>query len=230
MASFGRKLFPCGQERGVTKRMRRSHEAERFTWTNTRRGPPIAGVPRQSKDCSLGILNWLRRILGGGVSSDTVPFCDFDGGRVVRIPRSELASNAVQVQIQGIEGLVWVLPDELQPSPHQHEPFTEEIRDYLRYIQSAFAEHRDLTLEQWEDGFRRDANPEREIAMWSHAADVYAQFTDGESSADRRIDVYRCIVTCMTTSPDCVWDMFRPETLDQSEAEDIVNRFHGRDA
>ena len=96
MASFGRKPFVCGQERGVTKRMRRSHEAGRFTWTNTRRSPPM-GVPRQSKDCSLGLVNWLMQILGGGISTDTVPFYEFDGGRVVRIPRSELASNAVQV-------------------------------------------------------------------------------------------------------------------------------------
>ncbi len=178
----------------------------------------------------MGLLNWLKRQFRGNGTADSVPFYNFDAGRVVQIPRSELASNAVQVQIQGIKGLVWVLPEKLQQGPHQHEPFSEEIRDYLRQIESAFAEHRELTLEEWEDGFRRDATPEREIAIWSHAADVYVQFTDGDSSADRRADVYRCIVTCMTTSPDSVWDILRPQVLDRADAEEIVNRFYGRDA
>jgi hypothetical protein len=50
-----------------------------------------------------------------------------------------------------------------------------ELR-HVRQIQAAFAEHRQLTFEEWEEGFRRDANPEREIAIWSHAADVYITF------------------------------------------------------
>ncbi|MEM6473542.1 MAG: hypothetical protein AAF802_28540 [Planctomycetota bacterium] len=176
----------------------------------------------------MGLLTWLKRTFGNSDASDTVPFYDFDAGKVVRIPRCELSSSAIQVQIRGMDGVVWVLPDKLQQGSHQHGPFSEEIRGYLRQIQAAFAEHRDLTLEEWEDGFRRDATPEREIALWSHAADIYEQFTDGESSADRRADVYRCIVTCMTTGPDSVWDVLRPQTLERSFAEEVVNRFYGK--
>ena len=73
----------------------------------------------------------------------------------------------------------------------------------------AFAEHRPLSFEEWEDGFRRDANPVQEIAFWLHAADIYAKFTSGETDADRRNDVYRCIVTCMTTGPQAVWQVLR---------------------
>ena len=163
-------------------------------------------------------------------SSDRVPYLDFDANRVVQIPRNELASNAMQVRIRGMEDLVWVVPEELRPGPVQHKPFTENVRDYLRQIQSAFGEHRNLTLEEWEDGFRRDASPEIEIAVWSHAAAVYVQFTAGESCADRRADVYRCITTCMTTQYESVWDILRPHTLDRSEAEMIVNRYFRKDA
>jgi hypothetical protein len=164
------------------------------------------------------------------VTADTVPFYDFDAGSVVQIPRCELSSNAIQVQIQGMEGLVWLLPDKLQSGPIKHEPFTEEIRDYIRHIQVAFSEHRDLTLDEWEDGFRRDSTPEREIALWSHAADVYLQFAAEETSKERRDDVYRCVVTCMTTSPNSVWDVLRPKALNTSEARQVVNRFYGQDA
>ncbi|MGN6544090.1 MAG: hypothetical protein ACTHK7_03510 [Aureliella sp.] len=178
----------------------------------------------------MGFLDWLKRRFGNSDAPDTVPFYNFDAGSVVQIPRRELSANAIQVQIQGVDGVVWVLPDQLQPGPVKHEPFTDEIRDYLRYIQTAFSEHRELTLEEWEDGFRRDTTPEREIALWLHAADVYLQFAADEPSPDRRTDIYRCIVTCMTAGPDSVWDVLRPQALDAAEARQVVDRFYGKEA
>ncbi len=91
-------------------------------------------------------------------------------------------------------------------------------------------EQRPLSFEEWEDGFRRDANPEREIAMWLHAADVYTAFAGDEPAADRRRDVYRCIVTCLSCGPDAVWHVLRPEVLNRAEAEQVVNRFFGKSA
>jgi hypothetical protein len=176
----------------------------------------------------VGIRGWLNRLFAKQKSSETVPFYDFDARSVVQIPRRELSAGAIQVQIQGMDGLVWVLPDQLQQGPIQHPPFDDDIRDYVRQIRTAFAEHRDLTLDEWEEGFRRDANPEREIAIWSHAADVYVQFTANERSHDRRRDVYRCIVACMTTSPDSVWSVLEPQALDRAEAKSVVDRFYGK--
>ena len=69
---------------------------------------------------------------------------------------------------------------------------------------------------------------EREIAIWSHAADVYTAFAATEPAADRRRDLYRCIVTCMTTGPEAVWKVLRPAVLSRAEAEQVVNRFFGK--
>ena len=177
----------------------------------------------------MGIRDWLSRLLKSE-SPDTVPFYDFETRSVVRIPRRELSPGAIQAQIQGMDEVVWVLSGQLKQGPLQHEPFDEQIRDYLRRIQSAFAEHRDLSLDEWEDGFRRDAHAGREIALWSHAADTYLQFTADEQSADRRRDVYLCIVTCMTTSPDSVWSVLEPQRLDKSDAQRVINHFYRADA
>ncbi len=102
-----------------------------------------------------------------------VRFYDVDNQRVVLIPASELVPGVVQAQVQGIDGLLWIDPSKLQQGEIKHPPFPDEIRDYIRNIQYAFKEHRDLTFEEWEDGFRRDGNPANEIALWSHAAEVY---------------------------------------------------------
>lgn len=177
----------------------------------------------------MGLFNWLKKLFGKSEVTDTVPFYDIDAGRVVQIPRCELSSNAIQVQVQGIDEPVWVLADKLRQGPVQHDPFSEDVLDHVRHIQIAFSEHRDLTLEEWEDGFRRDASPEKEIALWSYAADIYLHFSDNETSPERRADIYRCILTCMVTGPESVWDVLRPQILDRTEAEKIVNSFYNKD-
>jgi hypothetical protein len=177
----------------------------------------------------MGVGDWLRKLIGGRpVPVGSVPFLDAAAGRVVRIPASELAAGAVQVRLAGTEGVVWALPDQLHQGEVRHPPFGEGVRESIRQIQAAFVEHRPLSFDEWEDGFRRDATPEREIALWSHAADVYTAAAAGDPDPARRKDVYRCIVTCMTTGPDAVWRVLRPAVLSRREAEQVVNRFFGR--
>jgi hypothetical protein len=177
----------------------------------------------------MGLRNWLKRWFGGS-PPEMVRFFDVENGRVVQITASELRPGTIQARVQGIEGVVWVLPDQLKPGEIKHPPFDEGIRAYIRQIQEAFAEQRPLSFEEWEEGFRRDATPEREIALWSHAADIYTAFAGSEPSAQRRRDVYRCIVACLTSGPDAVWHVLRPEALSLAEAEQIVNRFFGKSA
>lgn len=176
----------------------------------------------------MGLGEWLRSVFGGRRSSqEMVPFLDVEAGRVVRIPASELRPHAIQVQLQGSDELVWALPEQLRQGEIRHAEFNDDVRDDIRRIQAAFAEHRALSFEKWEEDFRRDSNPEREIALWLHAADVYAAFATDEMDATRRKEMYRCVVTCMTTGPNAVWKVLQPEVLSHAEAEEIVKRFFG---
>lgn len=119
------------------------------------------------------------------------------------------------------------MPEQLREGPLRHPPFDEEIRTYIRDIQAAFSEHRDLTVDEWEDGFRRDANPEREIAMFSYAADVYRIFTQNENGEAKRAEIYKLLIACMTTAPASVWRVVKLQALDRERAEQIVRRFYG---
>jgi hypothetical protein len=174
------------------------------------------------------IFTWFKSLFSRrGSPEGFVPFYDVPSQRVIHIPPSELRPGCIQARVAGIEGVVWLLPEQLQPGPIRHPPFDEEIRSYIRDIQAAFAEHRDLSFEEWEEGFRRDADPEREIAGFSYAADVYRLFTDKESDAARRADVYDLLIACMTTSPESVWHVVKLNALTRAEAERIVRRFYG---
>ena len=65
--------------------------------------------------------------------------------------------------------------------------------------------------------------------MWSHAAGIYMEFTANEPIAERRRDVYRCIIKCMvTTGPDAVWRVLQTNVLNRADAEKVINRFFGK--
>lgn len=177
---------------------------------------------------SMGIFSRIKSLFARTLPPDgLVPFYDVPSRRVIQIPPTELRPGCVQARVEGVEGIVWILPEQLQEAPIRHPPFDEKMRSYIRDIQEAFAEHRDLSVEEWEEGFRRDGNPAREIAGFSYAADVYRLFTKEEPDATRRTDVYRLLIACMTTSPDSVWHVVNLNALTRPEAERIVRRFYG---
>ncbi len=119
---------------------------------------------------------------------DMVPSYDFPSRRIIRISASELRSGYVQARVQGIHEMVWVRPEQLRQNTIQHPPFDEKVRSYIKDICSTFAEHQKFSLDEWEDGFRRDHSPAREIALWRHAAEIYQAFTMFESSRERRVE------------------------------------------
>ncbi len=177
----------------------------------------------------MGFGAWLRRIFSAKQSSqEMVPFLDVEVGRVIRIPVSELRPGCIQVSLVGSDEIVWALPEQLHKSEIKHPEFDESIRDFIRKIQTAFAEHRAISFEEWEEGFQRDSNPAQQIALWLHASNVYMAFANGENSVDRRRELYRCILASMTTGPTEVWKVFRPEVLTRAEAEMVVNRLFGK--
>lgn len=165
----------------------------------------------------MGFADCVRKMFG---QRETVPFLDVENMRVVQIPASELRPGAVQVKIQGSDEVVWALPEQLHPGEIKHPEFDKGIRDYIRQIQTMFLEQRPLSFEEWEDGFRRDTTPEREIARWLHAGEVYTEFTRDEPEADRCRDIYRCIITCLT----CAANVFDAKTLEWPKNGPVLGR------
>lgn len=157
---------------------------------------------------------------------ETVRFYDSDTGKVVNIPAAELAPGAVQAQVSGIDGVVWLLAEKLKINEFQHPPFGENVRAYIRRIQEAFAEHRPLSFEEWEDGFRRDLDPGPEIGIWHHAATVYTELSADESSPERRKAICDCIFSCMLASPDTIWRVYQPSGISKAEAQAVIDRFY----
>jgi len=62
---------------------------------------------------------------------------------------------------------------DLKPGPRRHRRFDTEILEIIDRIRIAFQDVYPKTLDEWVRGFDRDAHPEKEIALWSHMADVF---------------------------------------------------------
>ena len=175
----------------------------------------------------MALVDWLRKLFGRQEDrKNLVAFYDVPSRRVVHIPPQELAPGVVRAKVDGIDKPVWILPDQLQPGPLQQPAFSEEIREYVRRIQETFAEHRPLSVEEWEDGFRRDRNPAQEIALWLHAADVYFAFAKAEAQTDRRKHLYQVIVACLTTTPETVRHVIPNGSLSGEQVDAVVRRFY----
>lgn len=146
---------------------------------------------------------------------------------VTTIPARELAPYMVEAQMEGIEGTVWLDARDLKQGDNKHPPFTEEIRDYFREIKSSIDEFHCLSIEEWEDGFRRDTNPNKEIALWLHLARLYRQLTaDRDLSTDQRRDYFGLLITCLNSPPEHIFDVFSPSAISHEEARNVVAHFY----
>lgn len=156
---------------------------------------------------------------------ERIPFYDYETKKVIYIPKSALRPGMIRVHIEGTDEVVWAAPENLQPGDIKHGPFDEDTRAHIRYIHSTFSEQLTMSFEEWEEGFRRDGNPMREIALWSYAADVYRHFAESEGLSDRRRDIYKCIVACLTTGPQHARSVIEAPTLTEDEIGAILDRF-----
>lgn len=158
---------------------------------------------------------------------EMVPFLDSKTGQVTMIPADELAPGAVLVEKQGI-GQVWIEPDDsIRDAAYQHPPCNEEVRDFFRQIKESLDEVHPMTLEEWEDGFRRDMHPEREIAIWLHIAATYRRCTARRSySLEQRRDFFNVILACSCNPRKHVLKVARFSAISRQEAEAAMRFFY----
>ena len=89
----------------------------------------------------------------------------------------------------------WVKADKLQQGEIKHENLTDSQLTKIKHFQTAFAEVDPTPLEKWIEDFRRDANPDNEIAIYEDMATAYESYTHGRTlSLDAKRDVYSIVL------------------------------------
>ncbi len=156
-----------------------------------------------------------------------VQIYDAPTGTLTTIPARELAPGIVRIQMDGVKGDCWMNPDQLTASPYQHPPFDEDTHDLLRRLKEALDEVYPMSLEAWEDGFRRDRNAENEIAIWLHIAEMYKRLTEDRSlTRAEKGDVFRLLLACANNPRDQVLATAGVQTLSRPEVEAVMAEFY----
>lgn len=141
------------------------------------------------------------------------------------IPAAELAPGMVQANVEG-QGSVWVKASQIKKAPIRHKPFTNSVRKELRLIEQALKEVYPRSLAEWEDGFRRDENPTREIALWKRIVSVYQAAIAGVGfTKAQRVECFGIIVRCTTTPADKVLEVTALSALSREQAQAIIGRY-----
>jgi hypothetical protein len=162
------------------------------------------------------------------IAREMVRVYDFETGEITTIPAAELAPGMVIASIHGLEGTYWIDASKVRKSDYRHPPFGAEVRAYLQRIQDALWEVYPLTFQEWEDGFRRDQDPEREIALWMHLSEVYSRLVaERVVSREAKDDIFSILASCMTSPRENALSLVQLSTLSKAEGELVVDAFYG---
>ena len=67
-------------------------------------------------------------------------------------------------------------PRTLRPGPIRHKSLPPDLLGQIRAVYDVIGPYLDMTLEQFEIGFMRDMDPEREVAIWCGIAKAWLAY------------------------------------------------------
>lgn len=146
------------------------------------------------------------------------------------IPLAELADGMVQMKVDR-EGMVWINPGQLSSlaaGPILHPSFSDALRKRIRErIMEPLAEVYPRTLDEWEDGFRREQNAEREIAVWLVVTERYTAYVNAhELSKAQRQEVFDLMLHCtMVPNRAAFWATVSHQCLTRDQVEAAISPF-----
>jgi hypothetical protein len=154
----------------------------------------------------------------------TVRVYDTKTEPLTSIPARELAPGMIRVIIEDMDGEVWVDANQLNAGrDYYHPPFEGKRRELMSMFADTFHDVYPRTAERWEDGFRRDENADKEIAMWVQMAYAFEHFTQGRKlSFEQRKDIFNVIGTAVNNGKEMVLLTMNPLTLSKKRVKEIV--------
>ena len=115
---------------------------------------------------------------------------------------------------------------DLQPSEIQHEQLSEEQLRRIKKLHETFTEVDSSSFEKWIDGFKRDANPDSEIAIWERVANAYTSYCSRRQlTLEAKGDVFQALVLRSMTSDKEAVKTLKLKALSGDEARKIMREY-----
>ncbi len=117
-------------------------------------------------------------------------------------------------------------PADLKPNAIQHEQLTEERLRRIKKLHETFAEVDKSSLETWMDNFKRDMNPDKEIAAWERIARAYSNYTSKKDlPLEVKDDAFRTLLMCSMSSSEETIRSLKLKVLSYDEAKKLCDEY-----
>lgn len=147
---------------------------------------------------------------------------------ITKIPKSELKPGMMQVKVEGYDEILWINASQLKKSQFQHGPFAGKLKEDILEIQDKLSEVYPHDYNFWEDGFRRDRNPESEINIWLKIAKLYEKYSLKEIDLERKQDIFKILAGCSNSSQETVLNIVDLKSISQEEARIIITDYYNQ--
>lgn len=119
-----------------------------------------------------------------------------------------------------------VNPADLKPLPIQHNQLSGDQSRRIKKLHETFAEVDKSSLETWTDNFKRDLNPDKEIAIWERIAKAYTnRASQKKLSPETKEDIFQTLLMCSMSSDEETIQSLKLKVLSQDEARQICKEF-----
>lgn len=114
----------------------------------------------------------------------------------------------------------------IQPAPTQPDQLSDEQRTRIKSLQKTFSEVDGQSVEQWNNSFRRDENPEREIKVWERLAKAYVKYCSRRRlPIETRKEIYKVLLLRSMSPPGYVLKELELKRLSESDAIEVMQGF-----
>ena len=129
--------------------------------------------------------------------------------------------NKGQEQIAQLEKLA-----SLKPGPIRHQRLSSNQMERIYKLRDALAEVEHSTIEKWVDNFKRDADPDKELAVWEKIAAGYTRYCSKRLlSIEAKKDVFQLLLLRSMAPEQEVLNHIKLKTLTVDEAKETLKEF-----
>ena len=114
----------------------------------------------------------------------------------------------------------------LKPGPIKHQGLSPNQMERIYKLRDTLAEVEHSSIEKWVDNFKRDANPDKELAIWERIADGYARYCSNRLlSIEAKKDVFQLLLLRSMAPEQEVLNQVKLKTLTVDEAKETLKEF-----
>jgi hypothetical protein len=125
------------------------------------------------------------------------------------------------------ENVQTIDPKNIQLSEVVHDSLSKEQIHKIKKIQTTFAEVYPVSLEETITNFKRDQNPDTEIAIWLEMANAYEKYLNSDNKLDLKTkkEVFKLILSRSMMPEEEAIENSKLEILTKEEANKVLSYY-----